>query len=156
MPKKKSTKNKQSDITKTVNQLYSLMKKEKLAEIEWAEEDSFKLQIKRRTGHVVPTAAPSTDIMQPAKKEKKRKKEDTKEYIRSPMNGIFYRSPSPGAEAFVKEGEEVSAGATVCIIEAMKLMNEVQIEKNCQIKKAIAENGSAVKVNDPLFEVKNY
>jgi len=71
----------------------------------------------------------------------------------SPMNGIFYRTPSPGAEPFVKESDKITSGATVCIIEAMKLMNEVQVERNCKIIKVLIDNASPVKINQPLFEV---
>ena len=71
--------------------------------------------------------------------------------ITSPMVGTFYRSPSPDADAFVKEGDTVTAGQTVCIIEAMKIMNEIEAEVSGRISKVLVENGSPVEYNTPLF-----
>lgn len=73
------------------------------------------------------------------------------ESIQSPMVGTFYRSPAPGAEPFVKEGQEIKVGDTLCIVEAMKLMNEVKATKNCRIEKIVAEEGKVVKKGDALF-----
>ncbi|MGL5542066.1 MAG: acetyl-CoA carboxylase biotin carboxyl carrier protein, partial [Fusobacteriaceae bacterium] len=61
------------------------------------------------------------------------------EPLASPIVGTFYRSPAPGAEPFVTEGQEVKVGDTLCIVEAMKLMNEVKATKNCKIEKIVAE-----------------
>lgn len=76
-----------------------------------------------------------------------------KECITAPMVGTFYRSSAPGNPAFVEEGMNVSAGDTLCIIEAMKLMNEVKATKNCKIVKVLVENGQIVKKGDKLFEI---
>ncbi|MGL4254521.1 MAG: acetyl-CoA carboxylase biotin carboxyl carrier protein [Fusobacteriaceae bacterium] len=73
------------------------------------------------------------------------------EPLASPIVGTFYRSPAPGAEPFVTEGQEVKVGDTLCIVEAMKLMNEVKATKNCKIEKIVAEEGKVVKKGDPLF-----
>lgn len=73
------------------------------------------------------------------------------ETIDSPMVGTFYRAPAPGAEPFVKEGQEIKAGDILCIVEAMKLMNEVKAVKNCRIEKILAEEGKVVKKGDTLF-----
>lgn len=69
----------------------------------------------------------------------------------SPMVGTFYKSPAPGAEPFVVEGQEVKIGDTLCIVEAMKLMNEVKATKNCRIEKIVAEDGKVIKKGDQLF-----
>lgn len=76
------------------------------------------------------------------------------ETINSPMVGTFYKSSAPGNPAFVAEGQTVSAGDTLCIIEAMKLMNEVKSHKNCTIVKILVEDGQLVKKGDKLFSVK--
>ena len=76
------------------------------------------------------------------------------ETINSPMVGTFYKSSAPGNPAFVAEGQTVSAGDTLCIIEAMKLMNEVKSHKNCTIVKVLVEDGQLVKKGDKLFSVK--
>lgn len=71
--------------------------------------------------------------------------------ITSPMVGTFYRSPAPGAEAFVTENQTVSVGQTVCIVEAMKLMNEIGSDFNGVIRKVLAENAQPVEYGQPLF-----
>lgn len=76
------------------------------------------------------------------------------ETINSPMVGTFYKSSAPGNPAFVTEGQIVSTGDTLCIIEAMKLMNEVKSHKNCTIVKILVEDGQLVKKGDKLFSVK--
>jgi len=83
-----------------------------------------------------------------------KKKESAFETIDAPMVGTFYRSPAPGGEPFVREGDEVLAGAALCILEAMKLMNEVKAPKNCKIVKVLAEDGQIVRKGDQLFAVK--
>ncbi len=73
--------------------------------------------------------------------------------IPSPMVGTFYRSPSPDADPFVKEGDVVSPGQTVCIIEAMKIMNEIEAEVGGRVTQVLPENGSPVEYDTPLFLV---
>ena len=76
------------------------------------------------------------------------------EVITSPMVGTFYKSSAPGNPPFIAEGQSVSAGDTLCIIEAMKLMNEVKSHKSCTIVKILVEDGQLVKKGDKLFAVK--
>lgn len=71
--------------------------------------------------------------------------------VKSPMVGTFYRSSSPGAKAFVEVGSQVKEGETVCIIEAMKILNEIEADKSGTIIKILAENGQAVEYGAPLF-----
>jgi acetyl-CoA carboxylase biotin carboxyl carrier protein len=73
--------------------------------------------------------------------------------IDSPMVGTFYVAPSPGAPAFVKVGDKVSKGQTIGIVEAMKIMNEIEAEFDCVIKKKLVEDGQPVEYGTPLFEV---
>lgn len=73
--------------------------------------------------------------------------------IKSPMIGTFYNTPSPDAEAFVKVGDVVKVGQTVCIIEAMKLFNEIESEYSGKIVKILVENASPVEFDQPLFLV---
>jgi len=75
------------------------------------------------------------------------------ETINSPMVGTFYSSPSPEAQSFVKEGDTVKKGQTLCILEAMKIMNEVEAEFDCKIIKVLVENGSPVEYDMPIFQV---
>jgi acetyl-CoA carboxylase biotin carboxyl carrier protein len=73
--------------------------------------------------------------------------------IKSPMVGTFYRSASPGAKPFVDVGNEVKTGQPVCIIEAMKIMNEIEADTDGRIVKILCENGQAVEFGQPLFVV---
>ena len=73
--------------------------------------------------------------------------------VKSPMVGTFYRSAQPGAEAFVSVGSQVKEGDTLCIIEAMKLMNEIEADKSGTIKAVLVENGSPVEFGQPLFVI---
>lgn len=70
---------------------------------------------------------------------------------KSPMVGTFYRAPGPNAAAFVEVGQQVKAGDTLCIIEAMKLMNEIEAEKSGVVKEILVENGTPVEYGEPLF-----
>lgn len=71
--------------------------------------------------------------------------------LTSPMVGSFYRAPSPGAKDFVDVGSKVNVGDTLCIIEAMKLLNQIEADKAGTIKAILVENGQAVEYNQPLF-----
>ncbi|MBL8287008.1 MAG: acetyl-CoA carboxylase biotin carboxyl carrier protein [Rubrivivax sp.] len=73
--------------------------------------------------------------------------------IKSPMVGTFYRSASPGAKAFVEVGDEVKVGQPVCIIEAMKIMNEIEADVAGRVTRILCENGQAVEFGQPLFIV---
>jgi acetyl-CoA carboxylase biotin carboxyl carrier protein len=75
-------------------------------------------------------------------------------HIVSPMVGTFYAAPSPGAPAFVKPGDKVTEKTVVCIIEAMKLMNEIEAEVSGEIVEVLVENGQLVEYGQPLFTVK--
>lgn len=76
------------------------------------------------------------------------------EEIKSPMVGTFYSAPSPDSETFVKIGSKVSDDSTVCIIEAMKVMNEIKADISGEIVEVLIENGTAVQFGEPLFRVK--
>jgi acetyl-CoA carboxylase biotin carboxyl carrier protein len=71
--------------------------------------------------------------------------------VRSPMVGTFYRSPTPGVKSFVEVGQRVETGATLCIIEAMKILNQIEADKAGTITRVMVENGQPVEYNQPLF-----
>jgi acetyl-CoA carboxylase biotin carboxyl carrier protein len=73
--------------------------------------------------------------------------------VKSPMVGSFYRSPSPGAKPFVEVGQSVSAGDTLCIIEAMKLLNEIEADQSGVINAILVESGQPVEYGQPLFVI---
>jgi len=78
-------------------------------------------------------------------------KADTRHIVRAPMVGTFYRSPSPGAKAFVEVGQTVKAGQVLCIIEAMKMLNQIEADKSGVIAEILAENEKPVEFDQPLF-----
>jgi len=73
--------------------------------------------------------------------------------VKSPMVGTFYRSPSPGAKPFVEVGDTVKSGDIICIIEAMKLLNEIECDKDGVVKSILAENGQPVEYGEPLVVI---
>ncbi len=94
--------------------------------------------------HAAPAAAPAASAPAvPAQPEG--------HIVKSPMVGSFYRSPSPGAKSFVDIGQSVNVGDTLCIIEAMKLLNEIEADHSGVIKAILVESGQAVEFGQPLF-----
>ena len=77
----------------------------------------------------------------------------TEHVVKSPMVGTFYRSASPGAKPFVEIGDPIKEGETVCIVEAMKILNEIESDKSGTVVKILCENGQAVEFGQPLFVV---
>ena len=77
----------------------------------------------------------------------------TGEIVRSPMVGTFYRAPAPGSAPFVEEGQKVKAGDTLCIIEAMKILNQIECESAGTVRRILVENGQPVEYNQPLFVI---
>lgn len=143
---KKNSNNKQNNKVKSlVSQIHDIMLKEDLTKVLWEEKDNFRILVKRKNSNQ-PVAIVQTDQPEP-------ESEPAKDYIKSPMNGIYYSSPSPNAKPFIKENDIVESGKTVCIIGAMKLMNEVQVERTCKIIKILVDNGVTIEVNQPLFEI---
>lgn len=79
--------------------------------------------------------------------------EDNLHTINSPIVGTFYRAPAPDADAYVEIGDNISAGSVLCIVEAMKLMNEIESDINGKIVQILVENGTPVEFNQPLFKI---
>jgi acetyl-CoA carboxylase biotin carboxyl carrier protein len=96
-----------------------------------------------------PTAAGSATAAAPAPAPE----EPKGHVVKSPMVGTFYRAPSPGAKPFVELGQAVKPGDTLCIIEAMKLLNEIEAEVAGTVKEILVENGQAVEYGQPLFVI---
>ena len=100
---------------------------------------------------VISPAVPSQESIPNQSKNSEKTKKGNSEEILSPMPGTFYSSPSPDTAPFIKEGDTVSKGDPLCIIEAMKIMNEIEAEKSGTIVKLLMDDGSAVDYNQPLF-----
>ncbi len=73
--------------------------------------------------------------------------------VKSPMVGTFYRSASPGAKPYVEVGDTIKQGETICIIEAMKILNEIEADKTGIVSRILSQNGEAVEYGQPLFEI---
>ena len=93
-----------------------------------------------------PTAPVAVDVQ--------KEEEEEKLFITSPIVGTFYSAPAPDAPAFVKVGDRVKNGQTVCILEAMKIMNEIQSDFDCEIEAVLVSNEQKVEYGQPLFRVK--
>lgn len=145
------------DIRK-VKKLIELLEESDVAEIEIHEGEE-SVRISRHGTMPVAAAAPAVlpqaPAPQPAAAPAPAAEESTNEVeghaVRSPMVGTFYRSPSPGSKAFVEVGQQVSAGDTLCIIEAMKILNQIESDKSGTVKQILVENGEPVEYNEPLF-----
>lgn len=99
-------------------------------------------------------AAPAPSVSAPEAGVPEKEEDDDKVFITSPIVGTFYSAPAPDAPAFVKVGDQVKNGQTVCILEAMKLMNEIQSDFDCEIEAVLVSNEQKVEYGQPLFRVK--
>ena len=150
-----------------VRELIALMRDNGLTELE-IEGEEFRVRLRRDSvpsasaPHAavpvptpVPEAAPASAPTQPATPAEATSPEQDLHIIPSPIVGTFYRSPSPSADPFVKIGSNVEHETVVCIIEAMKLMNEIQAEATGEVVKIYVENGQPVEYGQPLFGVRS-
>lgn len=150
---------------KQIQELVKIFTKSNISELS-IEQDKFKITIKQKdntqSAPIIPVPtqplmsypAPSVGTSSVEKKDipAEEKKSNTV-IIKSPMIGTFYRSASPDKPAFVNIGDQVSSGEVVCIIEAMKLFNEIESEVQGKIVKILVEDSSPVEYDQPLFEV---
>lgn len=146
---------------KEIKQIVDLMKRSGLTEFEIEEQD-LKLRICRQSETAaapmavaqapVPAPAPVPSAAAPA--EAPAKDDPSLHVIKSPMVGTFYRAPSPDSSPFVDAGSRIKNETTLCIIEAMKVMNEIQAEVSGTISEILVENGESVEYGQPLFKVK--
>jgi acetyl-CoA carboxylase biotin carboxyl carrier protein len=149
---------------KEIQDLIDFISNSGLAEVK-IETDEFKLSIKKYSEAptvkmesatiAAPAAAAITPPALATPAAAPAVKEDTSKYIeiKSPMIGTFYRTPNPDTDPFVSVGDTVSAGQTVCIIEAMKLFNEIESEVSGKIVKVLVDNAQPVEYDQPLFLV---
>ena len=144
---------KESPILKEVKQLYGFMQDNNLESIEYDQKGLYLRLVKAKPamvpvpvnvgGSVTVGGAPTFSAAQ----------EQYKEVMKSALTGIFFRGSTPSAPPFVKEGAQVAKGDVICLIEAMKVFNEVRADFPCVIKKVLVENGKPVKQGDALFAI---
>lgn len=144
--------------------LIDLVEKSGIAELEITEGEE-KVRIAKHGGpapvpayaHPAPPAlqpVPAAAAPAPAAAEAPAPAEPEGHAVKAPMVGTFYRSSAPGAQSFVEVGQTVKAGDTLCIIEAMKLMNEIEADASGVIKAILVENGQPVEYGQRLFKIK--
>ena len=141
-----------------LKKLIDLVEESGIAEIEVTEGEE-KVRITRTTAaaapiYAAPAPAAAAPVAAPAAAPAATAApaaRDLSNAQKSPMVGTFYRAPGPNAAAFVEVGQQVKVGDTLCIIEAMKLMNEIEAEKSGVVKEILVENGTPVEYGEPLF-----
>jgi len=145
---------KKSGLT-LIEQICDIMDKRDLAEVELTE-GQVSVRVRRANADVSPavTMATTTPEQQVVGVVDTPESTLRGELIRSPMPGMFYRASSPDEPPFVQVGDSVSKNDTICLIEAMKIFNEVQSESDCDIIEILVENATAIEFDQPLFRIK--
>lgn len=154
---------------KLVKNLLDLISKSDVNEVS-IEEGDFKIKVKKQSEmpaanlqYSMPAQQQVSPQAQPAQQSAAQTETSAKtesssqpdgEVVKSPIVGTFYEAPSPDSDAFIKVGDKVSAGDTLCIIEAMKIMNEIDAEFSGTVEKIIVDDGQPVEFDQPLFIIK--
>jgi len=146
---------------KKLKKLIELLEESKLSELEIQEGDYSVRLSKGQTHNISHTAIPQVNFAQPQAFQSEQTQESSNtsnnqpkllgHAIKSPMVGTFYRAPSPDAKNFVEVGDAVNKGDTLCIIEAMKMFNQIEADKSGVIKSIEVENAQPVEYDQPLF-----
>lgn len=138
-----------------LEKLKELLKELERTSLEEVEIETKDFKLKARFKKEKVKAETETLPIQSQQEENEKKEETEKNYyvVKSPMVGTFYRAPAPGAEPFVKEGDKVEKGQVLCIIEALKVMNEIESEVSGIVRKILVENGEPVEYDQPLFYI---
>ena len=148
---------------KELKELLDLMKSHDLAEVE-LEEEGQKIRLRKTEPHIAAApmaiqgalpavSSPATPGSEAGDESEAAEEDDGLHKVPSPLVGSFYRSPSPEADPFVIEGDRVEEDTVLCIVEAMKVMNEVTAGVSGVVREALVENGSAVEFDQPLFKI---
>jgi len=151
---------------KLVKKLLDLISESDVNEVS-IEEGDFKIKIKKASEtaaqtvqYQMPQQPQAPAAPQPAEPTGENKDDDTGsgqpagEVVKSPIVGTFYEAPSPDSDPFVTVGGRIEAGETICIVEAMKIMNEIEAEFSGTVQKILVESGSPVEYDQPLFIIK--
>jgi acetyl-CoA carboxylase biotin carboxyl carrier protein len=153
-----------------ITKILEMMREHELSEFE-LERDHFKLRIRKHTGGQLPSASPYPPLTHmavppaapaggvpaaapPAPELTEAEEEMELAVVKSPIVGTFYRASEPGAKPFTEVGEIVKKGQVLCIIEAMKLMNEINAEVDGEVVKVYVENSQAVQYGERLFAIR--
>ena len=139
-----------------IKQLIEEMGNSKLTEVDIEFPDGTKISMKKDNvkERVIQEIQDTTVIKNSDNITKETKKDEKGNIIKSPMVGTFYSKPSPNANSYVEIGQKVKKGDVLCIVEAMKLMNEIESEFDGEIKEILVQDGEAVEYGKPLFKIK--
>ena len=154
---------------KEIKELVQFLKEEDITEFE-LERGDVKVRIKRGVAEIAqpptdriiavhpvpapPMHAPTPVAAPPSAASAEAKVEESLHMVRSPIVGTYYESPSPGSPPFVKPGDSVEAGQVLCIVEAMKLMNEIEADISGEIVKCLVKNGQPIEYGQELFAIR--
>ena len=158
----KNTSKNREDAFSLVKQFYQFMNTNKLEVIEFSKDDTYVKLVRKHSNaaYPIPVFSPAAAIQGQMQQKPATQPQKTDapaadgEPIKAPVSGIFYRAPSPSSPPYVRDGDSVKEGQVICVIEAMKVFNEMKAEFDCVIKKVAVENGTPVDTNDDLFIVK--
>ena len=148
---------------KRIEKLIDLLRDKEVGELEYSEwegEKGFNVRVSMVGEQVVvaqagaPVAAPASAAAAPAPSAAEAPAEETGHVLVSPMVGTFYRSPSPDKAPYVELGDRVQVGQTLCIVEAMKLMNEIEADASGVIEAILVDNGGPVQFGQALFRIR--
>lgn len=143
------------DIRK-VKKLIELLEESDIEELEIKEGDDA-VRITRRQAQPMaapapaPQASPSTDSGKSDSQSVSEPEQPKGHQVRSPMVGTFYRAPSPSSPPFVEVGQTIKAGDVICIVEAMKMMNQIEADKSGTVSEILVDNGQPVEFDQPMF-----
>lgn len=144
-----------------IKKLIKILEASEVTDLE-VEENGTRVKLAKKVRVTQAVTIPQPQIASPvnqqtsvavSKTEEKKSTEETSNFheIKSPIVGTFYRAPAPDADSYVQVGDVVSAGTVLCIVEAMKLMNEIESDISGKIVKILVDNGKPVEYNQPLF-----
>ena len=146
---------------KEIQDIINFIKKTDLDDVS-IETENYKIRVKKNNTSITQNKGKKektikleslTEETKDIEDEDKKNIESGNIIIKSPMIGTFYRSPNPESDSFVNEGDTIKPGSTICIIEAMKLFNEIEAEVSGKIVKVLVNDSSPVEFDQPLFEV---
>lgn len=147
---------------KEIQEIINFIKKSDLDDVS-IETENIKIRVKKNNGNFTTIEQPkivkteiqpqTSPVENKVSEEKKEKTSNNNIIIKSPMIGTFYRSPNPESDPFVNEGDSIKVGQTICIVEAMKLFNDIESEVSGKIVKILVDDNSPVEYDQPLFEV---
>jgi acetyl-CoA carboxylase biotin carboxyl carrier protein len=149
------------EVKRQIKELIDLMQGTQVSELE-VERGGVRIKIRKdqilpEGGHRVPQIPHPQDSQMkvPSLEGGSKSEQEDFVYIRSPIVGTFYRAPSPEAEPYVEAGEAVKKGQILCVVEAMKLMNEIESEVDGKIVEILVENARPVEYGEPLFKIES-